>query len=213
MPTKSLVTKRKSRCMTAPGLIPSNSPLPLPLSHRGSSSLVGSGRVSVGSPGAVLATPMAAADSINRSIRGRLLRIRLTSRGAAHSSKVTSKRRGTPTTGQLTERNTTRTRGVPGRVLGRNTWMSSSGSGRRSWDARWRRRGPEVFISNRRVKGSLRIGNTGGSRGSTGRTGVPMSTIMIRKNSRGSRRRMMRGTRNRGSSGSSNQGDLNSMTL
>jgi hypothetical protein len=132
MPTKSLVTKRKSRCMTAPGLIPSNSP-PL-LSHRlvrGSSRRVGSARVSVASPGAVLATPMGAGGSINRSIRGRAPRIRLTSRGAAHSKVISSKKPGTPTTGQLTARNTTRTRGA-GRVLGRNTWMSSSGSGRRS---------------------------------------------------------------------------------
>jgi hypothetical protein len=129
MPTKSLATRRKSRCTTAHGLSPSSNP-PL-LSHRGSSSLVGSARASVASPGAVLATPMGAGGSINRSIRGRPPRIRLTSRGAAHSKVISSKKPGTPTTGQLTARNTTRTQ-VAGRVLGRNTWMSSSGSGRRS---------------------------------------------------------------------------------
>jgi hypothetical protein len=134
MLTKSLATKRRSRCTIVQGLIPSNNH---PLSHRlvrGSSSRVGSARVSVASPGVVQETPMEAAGSINRNTRGRApSRIRITSRGAA-SSKVTlasSKKPGIPTTGQLTARNTRHTQ-VAARVPGRNTWMSSSGNGRRS---------------------------------------------------------------------------------
>jgi hypothetical protein len=133
MLTKSLATKRRSRCTIVQGLIPSNN---LPLSHRlvrDSNSRVGSARVSVALPGVVLATLMEAGGNTSRNTRGRPTRIRLTSRGAA-SSKVTqasSKKPGILTTGQLMARNTRHTQ-VAARVLRKNTWMSSSGNGRRS---------------------------------------------------------------------------------
>jgi hypothetical protein len=118
MHTKSLETKKRNRCMTVQGLIPNNN---LPLSHR---LIRGSSRASVDSPGVVLATPMEAADSINRITKGRKPSIRLTNnnRGTI-DSKMTlaiNKKPVIPITGLPTARNTTHTQEVA-RVLRKNT--------------------------------------------------------------------------------------------
>ena len=118
MHTKSSETKKRNRCMIAQGLIHNNN---LPLSHV---LIRGSSRVSVASPGVVLATPMEAADSINRITRGKTHSNRLTSnnRGTIDSKMnlVSNKKQVIPITELLMARNTTHTQVVE-RVLRKNT--------------------------------------------------------------------------------------------
>jgi hypothetical protein len=116
MPTKSSAIKRRSS-FTIARVLTHNSNNPH-LSHNlGRDSSRGSGRVSVASHGVALATRMGAADSISRSIRGSKTHRRITSK----VSLASNRKPGTHTTGQLTARNTTRTRVQAASVPGKNT--------------------------------------------------------------------------------------------
>ena len=118
MPTKSSATKRRSSFTIAHVLTP-NSNNPPPLSHNlARDSNKGSGRVSVASPGVVLATRMEVADSISRSIRGSRIPRRITA--SSKASQASNRKPDIHTTGQLMARNTTHTRGAA-RVPGKNT--------------------------------------------------------------------------------------------